>query len=188
MTPPDPMIDPFRATPNKTGVVRHVAAIVAMSKNRIIGKDGGLPWHLPEDLKRFKELTSGHAVLMGRRTYESLPEKFRPLPNRFNIVATRDQNFNPPGVMVVKDVETAIKRFIDGEVNTPSDTLWVIGGGQVYTTAMPFFDEIYVTLVENEVDGDASFPVFEERYQETSCEKREGFSFLVYHRLVPVVR
>lgn len=181
------MIDPYRVTPKKTGVVRHVAGIVAMSKNRVIGKDGGLPWHLPEDLKRFKDLTTGHAVLMGRKTYESLPEKFRPLPNRFNIVATKDKNFSAPGVLVVHDVEVLIKKFIDGELNTPTDTLWVIGGGQVYQTALPFFDEVYVTLVEREVEGDASFPEFEERYQETAHEQKDGYSFLVYHRLIPIV-
>lgn len=166
----------------------HVSAIVAMSENRVIGKDGGLPWHLPEDLKRFKELTTGHAVLMGRTTYDSLPDKFKPLPGRLNIVASRtakESDF-PKGVKLVRDAKSFVQSFMDGKEDTPTDTLWVIGGAQIYNETLKFFDEIYLTKIHQQVEGDAYFPEFEERYQETSSEKRDGFTFFVYHRIVPL--
>lgn len=165
--------------------MRHISAIVAMSDNRCIGHEGGLPWHIPEDLKRFKELTMGHAVLMGRNTYLSLPEKFRPLPGRLNIVASKSVEV-PEGVERVPSAEEYCQKFMDGLVDTPTDTLWVIGGGAVYRATMKFFDEIYLTRIHKDVEGDTFFPEFEERYQETSSEKGKDFSFFVYHRIIPI--
>ena len=85
-----------------------IACVVAHSRNRVIGRDGDLPWHLPADLRRFRELTSGHAVVMGRRTYESLPDRFRPLPNRRNLVLSRDPSFRAEGAEVFADLASAL--------------------------------------------------------------------------------
>ena len=127
-----------------------LSIIVAHSRDRVIGRDGDLPWHLPADLRRFKELTQGHPVIMGRRTWESLPERFRPLPGRRNIVLTRQPGYEAPGAEVMPDLATAVAACAgDG---------FVIGGGQVYGDALPLADRAYVTHVDTEVDGDAFFP------------------------------
>lgn len=165
--------------------MRHISAIVAMSENRCIGREGGLPWHIPEDLKRFKELTMGHAVLMGRNTYLSLPEKYRPLPGRLNIVASKTLE-TPTGVIKISNAAQFCQDFMDGKIDTPTDTLWVIGGGEIYNSTLKYFDEIYVTKIHQNVEGDTFFPEFEERYQETSSEPLEGLTFFVYHRIIPI--
>ena len=156
-----------------------------MSENRCIGREGGLPWHIPEDLKRFKELTMGHAVLMGRNTFLSLPEKYRPLPGRLNIVASKSLEV-PNGVIRVSNASQFCQDFMDGKIDTPTDTLWVIGGGEIYNSTLKYFDEIYVTKIHQNVEGDTFFPEFEERYQETSNEPQEGLTFFVYHRIIPL--
>jgi dihydrofolate reductase len=124
-----------------------VALVVAYSANRVIGRDGGLPWRLPGDLRRFRELTTGHAVVMGRRTYESLPDAFRPLPGRRNVVLTSDPGYRADGAEVVGDLETAL-----------AGPCFVIGGGKVYAQALPHAQRVYATELEAEVDGDTYFP------------------------------
>jgi dihydrofolate reductase len=123
-----------------------IALVVAHSANRVIGKQGELPWHLPGDLARFKEITSGGTVVMGRKTYESIPEKFRPLPGRRNIVLSRN-GFEAAGVDVRRDLQSAL-----------AEDCFVIGGDTVYAQALPLADRLYVTEVQAEVDGDAFFP------------------------------
>ena len=145
--------------------------IAAIGKNRELGKDNKLLWHIPEDFKRFKDLTSGYVVIMGRKTYESLPEKFRPLPNRVNIVITRNKNV----------VEQFIAPKIDGAMNRTTtifcnsieialdkakefnDEIFIIGGAEIYKQGIKYADKLYLTLVDKEyLDADAFFPEYGE--------------------------
>lgn len=126
---------------------RKIALVVAMDKNRAIGRGGALPWHLPDDLKRFRALTLGKTVLMGRKTFESIG---RPLPQRRNVVLTRDPTFGGDGLEVVHSLEEALKL---------DDELMVIGGGEVYTLFLPLATHLHLTLVDTVVpDADAFFP------------------------------
>ena len=155
-----------------------IACIVAHSRNRVIGRDGDLPWHLPSDLRRFRELTSGSAVVMGRRTYESLPERFRPLPNRRNLVLSRDPSYVAPGAEVFRDLDSALAAC-DGDC-------FVIGGGATYAEALPRAVRVYVTEIDAEIDGDTFFPELTGwRRVETSepeIENGHAFSFSTYVR------
>ena len=121
-----------------------IAVVAALSRNRVIGREGGLPWHLPQDLKHFKEVTAGGAVVMGRKTFESIPEKFRPLPGRRNIVLSRN-GFEAPGAEVRSDLPTELDCF-------------VIGGDTVYAQALPLADRLFLTEIDAHVAGDAFFP------------------------------
>ena len=135
-----------------------------MSSNRVIGRDNTLPWRLPEDLRRFKRLTMGKPILMGRRTFESIG---RPLPGRHNIVLTRQQGFAPAGVSVVPDWESAVAAASD------APELLVIGGEQLYVQALPHAQRIYLTEVHARIDGDAVFPVLEPgQWRELERESR----------------
>jgi dihydrofolate reductase len=128
-----------------------VSIVVAQGSNRVIGRDGRLPWHLPADLRRFKAMTSGHAVVMGRKTFESLPDAVRPLPNRRNVVLSRDARYAAgPGVATAADLRAALE-LCDG-------TCFVIGGGQVYEEALPLAGRVYSTEVDAAPDGDVYFP------------------------------
>jgi dihydrofolate reductase len=129
-------------------------AIAAMSLNRVIGKEGKLPWHIPEDFRWFKNTTSGQAVLMGRKTYESLG---RPLPNRRNLVVTRGEDL-PPGVEMVRDL--AAFRPED----YPCD-VWVIGGAEIFSQMLDRCDELYLSIIPRVVEGDVFFPLFEDRFE-----------------------
>lgn len=128
-----------------------VTLIWAEAADRVIGADGGLPWHLPEDLKRFKELTMGATVVMGRVTWESLPSSVRPLPGRRNVVVTRQPSYDAPGAEVVSSLDEALTAA-DGEV-------WVIGGASIYEQALPHADRVVRTRVHLSVEGDARAPV-----------------------------
>ena len=125
-----------------------LAIIVAMGTNRVIGRDNGMPWHLPADLKHFKQTTFGKPVLMGRKTYESIG---RPLPERTNIVITRDRDYDAPGCTVVHSVEAALESVAGGEV-------MVIGGAELYRQILPRTDTIYLTLIQQAFEGDTRFP------------------------------
>jgi dihydrofolate reductase len=129
---------------------RDVAIIVAMTKDRVIGRAGGLPWHLSADLRRFKQLTMGHAIVMGRRTYESIG---RLLPGRTTIVVTRQADFPlPDGAFRAASLDQGL------HCASHDDTIFVIGGGQLYDTALPLATRLYITWVEAEVAGDTYFP------------------------------
>ena len=144
------------------------ALMVAMSLNRVIGRNNALPWYLPEDLRYFKQVTYGKPVVMGRRTHESIG---RPLPGRQNLVITRDPEWHRDGVTVVHSLGEAMARaeaqaFIDG-----AEELVVIGGSQIYAEALPLVDRLYMTEVHAEVEGDTFFPeVNWDRWQETFRE------------------
>ena len=126
-----------------------VALIWAQARNGVIGVDGGLPWHLPEDMALFRRLTMGATVVMGRRTWESLPDRFRPLPGRTNVVLTGDRQWSADGARPASSVE---------EVLAGHESFWVIGGGAVYTAFLPHADRLVVTEVDVVVDGDTFAP------------------------------
>jgi dihydrofolate reductase len=128
-----------------------ISLIYAQSRNGIIGRDGGLPWHISSDLKRFKELTMGKPVIMGRKTWDSLPRK--PLPGRVNIVMTRQNGFSAEGAVVAKTVEGALQAA--GDV----PEICVIGGAEIYLQFLPLAQCIYVTEIDLDVDGDAQAPM-----------------------------
>lgn len=158
-----------------------ISIIVAASTNMVIGKDNQLSWHLPTDLKRFKELTNGKVVYMGRNTWESLPEKFRPLPNRDNIVITRDKDYIAEGAIIVSDLER-LKRTL--RVSTQlfgSTEQFVIGGGEIYKELLPFADTFYLTEVLTEIEGDTyleGFNIDEWRLiDESEVIEENGFKF-----------
>jgi dihydrofolate reductase len=159
-----------------------LSAIVAMDEARVIGRDGALPWHLPEDLAHFKKLTTGHVVIMGRKTWDSLPPKFRPLPNRTNIVISRSANelALPPGVLAAASVAEAVETA--QRVAGDHQRIWVIGGAQIYAAALPLCEELHVTVVRGTHAGDARFPEFESGFAEASRSPGEGCSFVVYRK------
>lgn len=128
-----------------------VSLIAAMADNRVIGRDGALPWRLPRDMRRFKSLTTGHTVVMGRKTFETLPG---PLPNRRNVVLSRDAGFGWPGIEVARDLESALRAAALGT------EVFVAGGGDVYRAALPLADRIHLTVVHTAVEGDTTFPAF----------------------------
>lgn len=132
-----------------------LALIAALAQNRVVGIDNKLPWHLPEDLKYFKRVTTGKAVVMGRKTYESIG---RPLPNRTNIVITRNQDFTAPGIEVVTSLEAALELAENISLINGVDEVMVIGGAQIYEATLPRADRLYLTHVHADVEGDAYFP------------------------------
>lgn len=149
------------------------ALIWAQSTSGVIGRDGGIPWRVPEDLVRFKDLTMGHTVVMGRRTWESLPEKFRPLPGRRNVVLTRDPGYRADGADVATDVEQALS----------DPRTWVIGGSEVYHLALPGATRCEITEVEIDLrlqDDDALAPVLGESWVGTSTPWHDSSSGLRY--------
>lgn len=163
-----------------------ITIVVAMGKNNAIGKDNKLLWHLPKDLKHFKTLTSGHPIVMGRKTYESIG---KPLPNRTNIVVSRREDWFEEGILIVPSLKEALKhaRKID-------DNVFVIGGGDVYKQAMEKADKLEVTLVDAELDADVSFPKIDPKIwvksHELCVEKDEDnnfdFCFQTFERKVPL--
>lgn len=131
-----------------------ISHIVATSKNKAIGKNNQLLWHLPADMKFFKEKTQGHCILTGRKNYESIPEKFRPLSNRTNIVITRDKNYFAPGAIVLNSIEEGIQYAREkGETE-----LFIIGGGEIYNQSLTLSNKLYITLVDTDFDADTFYP------------------------------
>jgi dihydrofolate reductase len=151
-----------------------VSLIVARDRHGAIGRDGGLPWHLPSDLRRFRELTTGHAVVMGRRTFDSLPAAVRPLPDRRNIVLSRDPGYRLPEPVVVH-------RSLDDALAETGGQCFVIGGAQIYALAVPRADRLYVTDVESEAGGDVFFPPLAEEdwrcVEESALQHENGHAF-----------
>jgi dihydrofolate reductase len=149
-----------------------VGLIWAQSTSGVIGRDGTIPWHLPEDLARFKTLTMGHTVVMGRRTWDSLPARFRPLPGRRNVILTRNSGFVAPGAEVFGSIDDAI-----------DDQTWVIGGSEIYHLALPAATRCEVTEVEIDLrleDDDALAPVLDESWIGTSGDWQDSTSGLRY--------
>jgi len=164
-----------------------VSLIAALARERVIGADNALPWHLPEDLARFRELTYGHSVLMGRKTWESLPEKFRPLPGRRNFVLSRDRDYIAPGAEVVASLPEALQKI---ETESPEKReVFVIGGEQIYRLALPFAQRLFLTEIDLAVSGDAFFPaIADAEWYEIAREQhlsKSGlaFAFVSYERI-----
>ena len=140
-----------------------LTAIVAMTPDRIIGKDGTMPWHLPEDLKLFKRHTTGHTIVMGRKTWDSIG---KPLPNRQSIVLTRDPNWAAEGATVIHNPEEL------AHLDLISDHVFIIGGAQIYSVFMPQIDEILVSHIYQSPDGDTRFPEFESIFPRVTVEEK----------------
>jgi dihydrofolate reductase len=144
-----------------------VALVVAAAKNGVIGRDGALPWRIPSDLKRFKSVTMGKPIIMGRKTWDSLPKK--PLPGRLNIVLTRQAGFTAAGAVVAPDREAALLAAGD------ADEICVIGGGEIYESFLPIASRIYLSEVDAMVEGDTYFPPLDNRlWAEVASERQEA--------------
>ena len=155
-----------------------IKIIVSISKNRVIGDSNKLIWHLPADLKRFKEVTGGHPIVMGRKTYQSIG---RPLPNRRNIIITRDENYEVDGCEVVNSIEEAL-------LLTNSDC-FIIGGGEIYKQTLHIATQIYLTQVDEDFDGDTTFPELPDSWYVSNKEDFESdeknpykYSFILYEK------
>jgi len=138
--------------------------ILARAANGVIGKDNALPWHLPEDMAHFKRTTLGHPVIMGRKTWDSLPPRFRPLPARVNIVVTRDAQWQADGALRASSLTQAVALCPEG-----SDA-WVIGGAQIYAAALPLAETAVITEIGQDFEGDAFAPVFGPEWKATASE------------------
>ena len=161
--------------------------IAALARNGVIGKANDLPWHLPDDMKFFMQTTKGHHVIMGRKNYESLPEKFRPLPNRISIVVTRQHDYKAPGCTVVHQLEEGVTK---AEKNGETE-LFIIGGSEIYKLAMSMADKLYLTEIDAEIEGDTFFPSYnKELWKEISRQHHASddrhkfsFDFVVYKKI-----
>ena len=149
--------------------VNYFNAIAAMSLNRVIGAGNKIPWHLPEDFKWFKQMTTGHVIVMGRKTFESIG---RPLPNRTTLVLSRSQ-FSHPSVQTIQSLEQIPALAGDRQV-------FICGGAQIYEQALPLCSDLYLTLVKREVEGDTFFPTFEDRF-DLDEEIKDGPEFTILH-------
>ena len=159
-----------------------ISLIAAVAKNRALGKDGRLLWHLPEDMRHFRETTRGKPVIMGRKTWESLPDAFRPLPGRRNVVISRNRAYEAPGATLAGSLEEAVRLTQDDA------EVFVIGGAKIYSQALPLAQRLYLTEVTRDFDADAFFPEFsKDTWKEVSrSEVKNGagldFTFAVYQR------
>ncbi len=161
-----------------------LALLAAVARNGVIGRGNALPWHLPADMRRFRALTMGHAVIMGRRTWESLPERFRPLPGRRNIVVTRNPAWHAAGAERAASPQDALALVAGGS------RAIVIGGVALYAAALPLADELLLTEIDRNFDGDTFFPPFDRAaFTETARETHPaeppndfGFAFVTYSR------
>lgn len=151
-----------------------ISIIVAIGKNRAIGKDNKLLWDIPEDMAHFKKITTGHTVIMGAKTYQSIG---RPLPNRKNIVLSQDENFEAPGC----EVRHSLGEMLD-EYKNSNEEVFVIGGGMIYKLALPYADKLYLTIVEDSPEADTFFPDYSEFKKVVSEENKANeqykFKFL----------
>ncbi len=139
----------------KQDKVISISMVVAVARNGVIGRDNGMPWHLPEDLKHFKKITLGHPILMGRKTFESIGKA---LPGRSNIIVTRQTDWRAEGAIVAPSLEQALEYGAEEAEKLGVDTLMVIGGAELYRQALPLVRRIYFTEVHVEVEGDTTFP------------------------------
>lgn len=163
-----------------------VSLIAALAENRTIGKNNDLPWHLPDDMKFFMETTKDHHVIMGRKNYDSIPQKFRPLPKRTNIVVTRQKDFQAPGCVVVNSITEGLA--LAKKNNEPE--VFIIGGADIYKQSMPEADRLYLTEIKATIEGDTFFPEFDKKnWKETmrqshAADERHvyAFDFVIYER------
>ena len=165
-----------------------VSLIVAVSENGVIGKDNDLIWHLPKDMKFFKDTTMGHHVIMGRKNFESIPHKYSPLPNRTNVIITRQADYTAEGCVVVNSVEAALEIAKQNGDTEP----FIIGGGQIYKIALEqkLVDKIYLTKVYHSFEGDTFFPELNTEWKQIEridCKVDEkhahDYSFLTFEKI-----
>jgi dihydrofolate reductase len=163
-----------------------ISLIAAHAQNRVIGKNNDLPWHLPDDMKYFMTTTQGHYCIMGRKNYDSIPAKFKPLPKRTNIVVTRQRDFQAPGCIVVNAIEDGIALARKNE----ETEVFIIGGAEIYKTSLSSADRLYLTEIQAVIDGDVYFPEFKkEEWKEVSRQHHPvdqrhiyTFDFVIYER------
>ncbi|MFY9307788.1 MAG: dihydrofolate reductase [Bacteroidia bacterium] len=163
-----------------------ISSIVALGNNNVIGKDNALIWHLPADMKFFKDKTTGHCIITGRKNYESIPLKFRPLPNRTNIIITRQADYNAPGAIVVDSIDSALEKARQ----CGDEEIFIIGGAEIFRQSMHLVDRLYVTHIYHSFEGDVFFPEINmDEWKET--ERKKGIvdeknvyqhDFIVYDR------
>jgi dihydrofolate reductase len=171
----------------KTESGKSVSLVVACARNGVIGRDNSMPWHLPEDLKHFKQLTLGKPIIMGRNTWESLG---RPLPGRDNIVVTRNQDYYAHGATVVSDLDTALLLAASLADARGADEIMIIGGAQIYQQALPVTTRAYITEVDADVEGDTFFAALPDaqwlevsREKFSACEKNPyDYAFVTLER------
>ncbi|MBR08695.1 MAG: diacylglycerol kinase [Rickettsiales bacterium] len=164
-----------------------ISMIAAMGRNRVIGKDNDIPWHLPDDFQYFKKTTEGHYVLMGRKNYESLPPRFKPLPNRPNVVITRKNTYEAPGTEVVNSLEEAIEIARKNS----EEEVFIIGGGEIYKLGLAYADTIYLTEIDGDFEGQTIFPEFDKSewkessriHHSTDERHKYAFDFVVYSKI-----
>jgi dihydrofolate reductase len=163
-----------------------ISLIAAHAQNQVIGKNNDLPWHLPDDMKYFMQTTRGHHCIMGRRNYDSIPDKFKPLPNRTNILVTRQQGFHAPGCIVVNSIEHGI----DLAKENGEAEVFIIGGAEIYNATLATAHLLYLTEIHAVIEGDTYFPQFDKAaWKEISriphaADERHvySFDFVVYER------
>ena len=166
--------------------MKNISLIVAVSENMVIGKDNKLAWHLPDDINYFSNMTKGHSIIMGRKNWESIPKKYRPLPERKNIVVTRNNKFEDKGAIIVNSIEKAVekaRRFDEEEI-------FIIGGGEIYKLGFAYVDKLYITEIYANIDGNTYFPKWnKENWKEISRishpkdEKHEfDFDYVIYKK------
>jgi len=159
-----------------------IALVAAVAHGGVIGRAGTIPWRIPEDMARFRELTTGQPVVMGRKTWDSLPDRFRPLPGRRNVVVTRNAAWRAEGVERAESLDDAL-RLVDG-----AERVFVIGGGELYAQALPLADELLLTEIDADMDGDSFFPAWERSaFEEMSRERHVAengtpYAFVTYLR------
>jgi dihydrofolate reductase len=166
-----------------------ISIIVAAADNYAIGKNNNLLWDLPDDMRFFKEKTKGHCIITGRKNYESIPAKFRPLPQRVNIVVTRQAHYDAGGAIVVSSLEKAIQKAEEVE----DREIFIIGGGEIYKEALPLADRLYITRVHHDFDADTFFPEIHlndwveiaRKYHPKDDRHPYDFTFLTYDRRNP---
>jgi dihydrofolate reductase len=157
--------------------------VAAVAANGVIGRDGGMPWHLPEDLRRFKRTTTGHPVIMGRRTYESIAARLDgPLPERHSIVLTSQSLDLPAGAEVVHSVDAARSAARAAAARMNVETVYVVGGGTVYEQFLPEASRLRLTELHDAYDGDTTFPTLDDRWVETDRDPGEAFDVVTYER------
>ncbi|MES2993983.1 MAG: dihydrofolate reductase [Pseudomonadota bacterium] len=160
-----------------------LSLIAAVPRNGALGKDNALIWREPEDLKNFRRVTMGSPVIMGRKTWDSLPARFRPLPGRRNLVVTRNSAWQVEGAEAVGSIDAALALLAG------SPRAFVIGGAQLYALALPLADELVLTEIDAELDGDVFFPPWDRaQFARTARDPRAGYSFVTYRRLPAAAR
>jgi dihydrofolate reductase len=163
-----------------------ISLIAAYTRNYVIGKNNSLPWRLPDDMKYFAQITSQHPVIMGRKNFESIPEKFRPLPNRQNIILTRQRDFMAAGCDVVHSLPDAFRKA----ERSGADEVFVIGGAEIYHQALPHAHRLYITEIHADLEGDTFFPEWQKAaWTEVSRKPHPvdarhvfNFDFVIYVR------